>query len=153
MGTGGQHATAIPENSIACSAHRPWSATSRATVALLDQSAVDSPDLTCGGTGADNNVWGEGTLDALAAVTQSPGAPAGTRTGAVTDAATGAPIAGVRVGVRGPFDPSGSTGVDGRYALVVPVSAYTITASVFGYQPQSAAVAVTEGQTIQRNRR
>ena len=119
-----------------------------ATAALLDQSAADTPDLTCGGTGADNNVWGEGKLDALAAVTQSPRAPAGTLTGAVTDAATGAPIVGARVVVSGPFDRTGITGADGSYTLVVPVGDYTISASVFGYQPQSAAVTVTEGQTV-----
>ncbi|GAA1183687.1 hypothetical protein GCM10009584_27200 [Ornithinimicrobium humiphilum] len=38
----------------------------QATRRLLDGSAVDSPDLQCGGTPGDNNVFGEGRLDALA---------------------------------------------------------------------------------------
>jgi putative cell wall-binding protein len=40
-----------------------------ATRALLDGAAVDSPDTRCGGTAADNNVFGEGRLDALALLT------------------------------------------------------------------------------------
>ncbi len=43
-----------------------------ATRALLDESAIDSEDLRCGGTPAKNNVWGEGRLDAFAAVERSP---------------------------------------------------------------------------------
>jgi hypothetical protein len=35
---------------------------------LLDDAAVDVSDLSCGGTADDNNVWGEGRLDAFAAV-------------------------------------------------------------------------------------
>jgi subtilisin family serine protease len=38
------------------------------TRTLLDDSAVDVSDLSCGGTADDNNVWGEGRLDAFAAV-------------------------------------------------------------------------------------
>src|SRR5690606_12179041 len=37
------------------------------TRALLDESAVDVRDTSCGGTTDDNNVWGEGRLDVLAA--------------------------------------------------------------------------------------
>ncbi|MGH3714448.1 MAG: Ig-like domain-containing protein [Micromonosporaceae bacterium] len=40
---------------------------------LLDNTAVDVSDLTCGGTADDNNVWGEGKLDAFAAVTAAVG--------------------------------------------------------------------------------
>jgi VCBS repeat-containing protein len=39
-----------------------------ATRALLDAGAVDSPDDQCGGTDDDNNVFGEGRLDAFATV-------------------------------------------------------------------------------------
>ena len=46
------------------------------TRAILDQTAVDTSDLNCGGAAANNNVWGEGKLDALAAVARSmTGAP------------------------------------------------------------------------------
>ena len=43
-----------------------------ATETLLDETATDVSNTTCGGTGADNNVWGEGKLNALAAVTAAP---------------------------------------------------------------------------------
>jgi subtilisin family serine protease len=40
-----------------------------ATRDVLDQSATDANDTQCGGTAANNNVFGEGRLNALAAVT------------------------------------------------------------------------------------
>jgi Subtilase family len=43
-------------------------------MSLLDGSAVDVTDLSCGGTADDNNVWGEGRLDAFAAVEAAIGA-------------------------------------------------------------------------------
>ena len=46
------------------------------TIALLNQTAADTADLTCGGTPGNNKVWGEGKLDAFAAaVNQSPRTP------------------------------------------------------------------------------
>jgi hypothetical protein len=51
-----------------------WSAASAiigdiaTTRGLFDQTAIDTSDLQCGGTAADNNVWGEGRLDAFTAV-------------------------------------------------------------------------------------
>jgi subtilisin family serine protease len=39
-----------------------------ATRAVIDQTAIDVSNLTCGGTPGNNNVWGEGRLDAFAAV-------------------------------------------------------------------------------------
>ena len=38
------------------------------TRALLDQTAVDTSDLRCGGTAEDNNVFGEGRLDIVALI-------------------------------------------------------------------------------------
>ena len=75
------------------------------TAALLNQTAVDTNDLTCGGTAANNNVWGEGKLDAFAAVEQSPRGPVGTLNGTVTNASSGAPLAGAQVNVTGPVEP------------------------------------------------
>jgi subtilisin family serine protease len=43
-----------------------------ATRFILDDSAVDVSSLGCGGTADDNNVWGEGRLDAFAAVERAP---------------------------------------------------------------------------------
>jgi hypothetical protein len=50
------------------SANRSLIGQVRQTMGLLDDAAVDVSDLSCGGTADDNNVWGEGRLDAFAAV-------------------------------------------------------------------------------------
>ena len=42
-----------------------------ATRAILDNTTTDVSVLTCGGTADDNNVWGEGRLNAFAAVSES----------------------------------------------------------------------------------
>jgi len=42
------------------------------TRAVLDDSAADVSNLQCGGSADDNNVWGEGRLDAFAAVSLPP---------------------------------------------------------------------------------
>jgi subtilisin family serine protease len=44
-----------------------------ATRTVLDQTAIDVSNLTCGGSAGNNNVWGEGRLDAFAAVTKAKG--------------------------------------------------------------------------------
>ncbi len=44
-----------------------------ATRTVIDQTAIDVSNLTCGGTAGNNNVWGEGRLDAFAAVTKAKG--------------------------------------------------------------------------------
>jgi subtilisin family serine protease len=44
-----------------------------ATRMVLDQTAINMSDLTCGGSAGNNNVWGEGRLDAFAAVTAARG--------------------------------------------------------------------------------
>jgi subtilisin family serine protease len=43
------------------------------TRAIIDQTAIDVSNLSCGGTPGNNNVWGEGRLDAFAAVTAARG--------------------------------------------------------------------------------
>jgi subtilisin family serine protease len=43
------------------------------TRAIIDQTAIDVSNLTCGGTPGNNNVYGEGRLDAFAAVTKAKG--------------------------------------------------------------------------------
>ena len=43
-----------------------------ATRGLLDATALDTEDLQCGGTADDNNVYGEGQLDALTLVDNAP---------------------------------------------------------------------------------
>jgi hypothetical protein len=121
------------------------------TESILDQTAIDTTDLQCGGTAADNNVWGEGRLDAFAAVEASPRGPTGTLTGTVTDANTSAPLAGVTVHATGPFDRSATTDAAGHYSMPLPVGDYIVTASVFGYLTQSANVTITDGATTTQN--
>src|SRR5439155_11854018 len=64
---------------------------------ILDQTAIDTSDTTCGGTAADNDVFGEGRLDAYAAVTASPRGPTGILRGTVTDAVSHAALRGFQV--------------------------------------------------------
>ena len=77
------------------------------TEQLLDQSATDVNNTTCGGDAADNNVWGEGKLNALAAVTAAPTGPTGTLSGTVRRADN---MAGDRRG-RGHVTGPGNRGV------------------------------------------
>jgi subtilisin family serine protease len=117
------------------------------TRALLDQSAIDKSDLSCGGEPENNNVWGEGTLDAFQAVDFSPRGPTGTLAGVVTDAATGAPIAGALVDVIGPSDRRAVTDDDGSYGMRLPIGDYDVTVSAFGHDTVTAEATLTEDAT------
>jgi subtilisin family serine protease len=119
-----------------------------ATKALLDQTAVDTADAQCGGTPADNNVWGEGKLDAFAAVDAAPRGPTGTLTGTVTDASNGNPVAGATIQAVGPTTRTTTTNASGQYSLILPVGTYEVTASAFGYLTETATgVEITDGTT------
>nr|WP_240742035.1 S8 family serine peptidase [Micromonospora zingiberis] len=118
------------------------------TEELLDRTARDVDATNCGGTPADNNVFGEGRLDAYAAVRDAPRGSVGRVTGVVTDAGDGDPVTGATVtdGTR-----TATTGADGRYALSVPAGESTLTVSAYGYAGQSATVTVAEGGAVTRN--
>ena len=118
-----------------------------ATRALLDGTALDSNSTTCGGTADDNNVYGEGRLDALALLNAAPVGETGTVAGTVTDAETGDPLAGATVELTGEFSRTVTTDDAGAYSVRVAVGAYTATASKFGYLTGSADVTVTTDQT------
>ncbi|GAA1731789.1 hypothetical protein GCM10009809_29040 [Isoptericola hypogeus] len=121
---------------------------------LLDRTAADVDDRTCGGTAGNNNVWGEGRLDAYAAVDRAPRGPAGLVTGVVTDAATGAPVAGATVTVADASGPVGlprSTDADGRYDVRLPVGDYTVAASALAYVTGTAATSVVQDATTSRD--
>ncbi|WP_199521344.1 S8 family serine peptidase [Jiangella anatolica] len=115
------------------------------TRALLDDSAIDVEDLQCGGTADDNNVWGEGRLDALALLEAAPTGQTGTLTGAVT--AAGAPVEGATVAVAGPIARSTTTGADGGYSLVLTAGDYDVTVSAFGYLTATGTATVTADGT------
>ncbi|GLX34404.1 hypothetical protein Sros01_04770 [Streptomyces roseochromogenus] len=117
------------------------------TEALLDGTAQDTEAAQCGGTTADNNVFGEGRLDALAAVNAAPRGAVGALGGTVrTDG--GEPVAGARVTAHGPIDRTATTAADGSYRFpALSVGAYALTASKFGYGQREAAATVTENAT------
>ncbi|MEU0312317.1 carboxypeptidase regulatory-like domain-containing protein [Nocardioides sp. NPDC006273] len=121
-----------------------------ATKTLLNENAVDADDTTCGGTAANNNVFGEGKLDLLALVEAAPTGDMGTVTGTVTDGA-GAPIADAEVLVDGERDRTLTTDANGSFTTRVTVGTYAVSASAFGFlgsAPQSVDVALDETETV-----
>ncbi|MEV6860429.1 S8 family serine peptidase [Streptosporangium subroseum] len=117
------------------------------TRALLDGTAADVDDTSCGGTAADNYTWGEGMLDAYAAVKATPAGELGTLTGTVTSG--GSPVAGVTVGVSGPVNRTVITGQDGSYTLPRLLSGdYQVSFKKFAYDDVTATVTVTTDQTV-----
>jgi len=122
------------------------------TRVLLDDTATDVNATTCGGTADDNNMFGEGRLNAYAAVTAAPRGPTGTLTGRVTDAAGGAGIAGAVVRASGPVQRSATTGSDGSYTMALSAGTYTVTATHGLYQGATATgVVITVNQTTSRS--
>jgi subtilisin family serine protease len=119
------------------------------TKTILDDTARNLEDLQCGGTADDNNVWGEGRVDAFAAVQASPRGPTGTLSGTVTDESTGAGIAGATVSLTvGGLPRSATTDANGNYSFsALPVGTYDVTASAFGYGSETASATITEGAT------
>ncbi|MEV7616806.1 S8 family serine peptidase [Streptomyces sp. NPDC089799] len=116
------------------------------TEALLDGTAVDTDNTGCGGTAADNNVFGEGRLDALAAVRAAPRGALGSLAGTVRSG--GEPVAGAKVTADGPIDRTTTTAADGSYRFPsLSVGDYALTAGKFGYGQESATSAVSEGAT------
>jgi subtilisin family serine protease/N-acetylneuraminic acid mutarotase len=118
-----------------------------ATRQLLNDTALDKLDSQCGGTADDNNVFGEGRLDALALLDAAPIGDVGTLAGTVTDAATGSPIAGATVALTGASDRQLTTGGDGKYSSLVPSGEYQVAVSLFGYESKTVTATVTTGDT------
>lgn len=113
------------------------------TIAILRATAGDIVDLTCGGDadGDPNNVFGEGMLNAIAAVNFAPRI-AGTVEGVVTDSSSGLGLAGVTV--RATRDDDGNerstvTDAGGYYQLTLAIDpapgpeSFTLRAQTFGY--------------------
>ncbi|MFE4960532.1 S8 family serine peptidase [Streptomyces sp. NPDC056653] len=133
-----------------------WSASPRlahdipATRALLDRTAVDVDDTSCGGTAADNNVWGEGKLDALALVDAAPREGTGTVTGKITDE-SGKPVAGASIHVTGALDRQLVSGSDGSYELRLTAGEYKFAVAAFGYTDTESTATVTADNTVTAN--
>ena len=120
------------------------------TQALLDQTALDVNNVTCGGTAANNNVWGQGKLDAFATVSMAPHGPTGILAGKATSG--GEPLPGVTLTIEGPIKRTVATGADGTYeAKNLSVGDYTITATKFGYEKVTATATILENQTVTRD--
>ena len=116
---------------------------------ILEQTAIDTSNLTCGGTAADNNVFGEGRLDALAAVTASPIGANGDVAGFVRDDGTNDGIGGATVSTTIGANPRSTTTVHtGHYGINnLPVGTYNVTAAAFGYATKTRPVTITDGTT------
>ncbi|MEV6731205.1 S8 family serine peptidase [Streptomyces sp. NPDC051364] len=116
------------------------------TEQLLNGTAQDTDNGQCGGNAADNNVFGEGKLDALAAVSGAPRGAIGAVSGTVRSG--GEPVAGVKVTATGPIGRTTTTAADGTYTFrSLSVGAYTLTAAKFGYGQATATATVTENAT------
>jgi len=107
-----------------------------ATRALLDRTARDHDDTSCGGTASDNNVYGEGMLDVYEAVSDAPRPNAGLLTGTVTDSA-GEPVARARLSA--PNSNVVTTGADGTYQLYLDAGDHDVSVQTFGYDTQHFA--------------
>jgi subtilisin family serine protease len=118
------------------------------TRALLDQTAIDTEDLSCGGTTQNNNVFGEGRLDIFAAVSRAPRGPTGILAGMVGAAAGdhSQVIASARVRAQGSADRTTPIEGEGAYDMVLPAGSYTVTASAFGFVSQAIAAVVVNGE-------
>jgi subtilisin family serine protease len=119
-----------------------------ATKALLNQTAVDTSNLTCGGAAENNNVWGEGKLDAYALVAAAPKGPTGAVAGTVTSG--GKAAADVKITLTGPQSQVRTTGADGTYKVdAIPVGDYTVTASKFGLATKETRLTIVAGKPAQ----
>jgi hypothetical protein len=115
------------------------------TRAALDGSAVDVDDTSCGGTAANNNVYGEGRLDIYEAVVDAPRGPIARVNGTVTDESTGKPVSDVTVASDGR---TVSTGADGRYQLTFEAGTHEVTAGKYGYVAETTTVTVAESEVV-----
>ncbi|WP_177155079.1 S8 family serine peptidase [Glycomyces harbinensis] len=113
----------------------------------LTGTAIATPNDECGGTDELNNVFGNGRLDALAAVMASPIGATGAVSGTVTDG-DGAPVEGAKLVFSGEFTRTATTGADGTYSVpVLPTGEYAVTGTKFGYADLTGSVTVAEDET------
>jgi subtilisin family serine protease len=119
------------------------------TRALLDQAAVDTADSSCGGGADNNNVWGQGRLDAFVTVEEAPRGPSGVLAGVVTDVSSGQPIPGASVRAQGgERDRVSRANASGAFRMVLGVGTYTVSATAFGYlESASTSAEISEGVT------
>lgn len=117
-----------------------------ATMEILNGTAIDTEDLQCGGTAENNNVFGEGKLDAFAAVSASPMDGVGSLAGSVTS--DGSAVGGVAINAdSADFSRSTTSNAAGEYSFgsLLP-GEYTVTAAKFGYLPSTVTITVVEDE-------
>nr|WTB30391.1 S8 family serine peptidase [Streptomyces sp. NBC_00830] len=120
------------------------------TEKLLNSSAIDVDSTACGGTAANNNVFGEGRLDAYAAVSATPRGPLGAVSGTVT--AAGTALADATVSFDGPMKATVNSAADGSYGLPkLMVGDYKLSVAKFGYVTTESTVTVVEGATATKD--
>jgi len=101
----------------------------------LTGTAIDIIDLSCGGDedGDPNNVYGEGRIDAVAAVELV--ASGGLLVGTVTAAGSSDPIAGATITANNAERGfSTVSDVGGNFKLFLAAGTYLVTANAFGYE-------------------
>ncbi|SCF07763.1 Serine protease, subtilisin family [Micromonospora coriariae] len=114
---------------------------------LLDRTAHDVNDLQCGGTPADNNVYGEGRLDAYDLVTQASTEQLG---GVVVHATLGGgALSGARITLTSALvTRSARSDARGTVQLGrVPAGEYTLTASFFARKTVRQTITVPASGT------
>ena len=115
--------------------------------------AIDILDDSCGGDedGDPNNVYGDGRIDAKAAVDLV--ATGGTLAGTVSDSGSADPIAGASVTADdGDRQFSATTDENGDYDLFLAEGTYQVTVGAFGYAPAGVDdVAVVRDQTTDQD--
>jgi subtilisin family serine protease len=105
-----------------------------AALDAVRSTAVDRIDLSCGGDedGDPNNVYGDGRIDAYAAVRLV--ATGGTLAGTVTDVDTSLPIAGASIAAfDGERTWNAVTDEVGHFELFLAAGTYTVGFEAFGY--------------------
>ncbi|MEU4619380.1 S8 family serine peptidase [Actinoplanes sp. NPDC023801] len=117
-----------------------------ATREILDETAIDTNDTSCGGTAGDNNVFGQGRLDAYAAVRLAV-SPSGSLTGTVR--ANGVPLGGVDLTLTGTASRTVTAAADGAYRFGrLPAGSYRLRVAPFGYDPFETGVTITAGDAV-----
>ena len=118
---------------------------------LLDDSARDQADDQCGGDADDNNVYGEGRLDALALVNAAPRGDTGLVTGHVVESGTGTPVADAHLALDGPTRRQAVTDRDGEYSVALSPGDYSVVVSRFGYDDVTLRVSISAGDSLRRD--
>ncbi|OLF10579.1 hypothetical protein BLA60_15490 [Actinophytocola xinjiangensis] len=114
---------------------------------LLDSTAVDTADAQCGGTAEDNNVYGEGRLDAMALLEETDQGSFGTLTGTVAST-SGAAVPGATIQLTAGSTVRSSRSDDtGAFTLKIPAGEYSATVTAFGFEEATETVTVTAGGT------